>query len=90
MELQTTVLMGILGILFLAGLLLVFFFVKSIRNRRRESTEVLPDLDELEIEDDVLPDIDESSFAQVGGDFSAAEESATEIYDEIYDEESRR
>lgn len=90
MELQTILLMGALGILFLVGVYLIFVFVRSIKSRRREDSEVLPDLDELEIEEDTLPDIDESSFAQVGGDFSSAEESATEIYEDIYDEESHR
>lgn len=66
---------------------LIYRFVRSIMEKRAYETEELPDIFAVEVEDEILPDIEESGFAQLGADFSNDEESASEMYREIYDEE---
>lgn len=69
---------------------LIFRFVQSIRAKRAYVSEELPDIYSFEAEDEVLPDIEESGFSQLGEAFSSDEESASEIYREIYDNGDRR
>lgn len=80
---STVLLMVIMGIMLLGVAFLVFRFVQSVRVKRAYMTEELPDLDETEAEDEVLPDIEESGFSSLENDFQSDEESASEIYREI-------
>jgi len=72
-----------LGIFFLGAVMGVLFFVKNLRDRRNYNTEELPDF-EGEAEEETLPDVEESSFASIGGEFTNSDESVSEIYGEIY------
>ncbi len=84
MTIQTILLFAVMGFMLLGVGFLIFKFVGSIKEKRAYEREELPDLDAIEEEDDVLPDIDESSFSRLGTDFANEEESASEIYRDIY------
>lgn len=84
MTIETILLFAVMGLMLVGVGFLIYKFIGSIKQRRAYEREELPDLDALEEEDDVLPDIDESSFSRLGSDFGNEEESASEIYRDIY------
>lgn len=87
MSTQTIILIAIM-MLMLAGVgYLIFKFIKSIIAKRAYEREELPDISTIDVEDEVLPDVEESSFSQLGANFSSEDESASEIYREIYQED---
>lgn len=79
----TVLLMVIMGLMLLGVIFLIIRFVQSVRAKRVYMTEELPDLEEAEMEDEVLPDIEESGFSSLENEFQSDEESASEFYREI-------
>ena len=90
MSTQNIVLIAIMALMLIGVGVLIFRFIQSIRARRAYEKEELPDIYEAEVEDVVLPDIEESGFSQLGVDYGAEEESAADIYHDIYEEGSDR
>lgn len=90
MDIQTIALLGLMALMVLGVAFIIFRFIKSILEKRAYEREVLPGIYESEIEDVILPDIEESGFSSLGEDFSSDEESASEMYREIYEESSDR
>lgn len=86
MDTQTIILLAVMGVIILGVGFVVFRFVRSILERRAYEREELPDIYEVEIEDEILPDIEESGFSSVSSEFGTEEESASEMYREIQDE----
>lgn len=86
MDTQTIILLAVMGMIILGVGFVVFRFVRSIIERRAYEREELPDIYEVEIEDEVLPDVEESGFSSLDSEFGTEEESASEMYREIQDE----
>lgn len=90
MDTQTIILFAVMGLMLLGVAFLIFRFVRSIIERRAYEREELPDIYEVEIEDEVLPDVEESGFSSLDSEFGTEEESASEMYREIRDESADR
>lgn len=86
MDTQTIILLAIMVLILFGVGFVVFSFVRSIIERRAYEREELPDIYEVEIEDEVLPDVEESGFSSLDSEFGTEEESASEMYREIQDE----
>jgi len=80
---QTTVLLALMALMLVGVGYVIYRFIQSVRAKRAYDSEELPDLYEASIEDEVLPDIEESGFSALEDDFSSREESASDIYREI-------
>ena len=87
MSTQNIVLIAVMALILIGVGFIVFKFVKSILSKRAYEREELPDIDEVEAEDVILPDIEESGFSHLpDGDFDEDED----IYREISDSSDRR
>lgn len=87
MSTQNILLIAVMAVIVIGVAFVVFKFVKSILNKRAYEREELPDIDAVEAEDVVLPDIEESGFSHLpDGDFDEDEG----IYREISDSNERR
>lgn len=89
MDNQTTVFLALMALMLLGVIYVIYRFVQSVKAKRAYDSEELPDLYEASIEDEVLPDIEESGFSALEDDFSSREESASDIYREISEANDR-
>lgn len=88
MDTHTIILLAVMGVILLGVGFVVFRFVRSVIDKRAYEREELPDIYEVEIEDEVLPDVEESGFSSLDAEFGTEEESASEMYREIQGENS--
>jgi len=83
LDTKTIILLAVLGLMLVGVLYVIWSFIQSVKAKRAYDNEELPDLYESEIEDEILPDIEESGFSAPSEDFHSEEESASDIYREI-------
>lgn len=83
---STIIVIAIMALMVIGAGVLVFLFIKNILAKRAYEREELPDISESDAEDEVLPDIDESSFSSIGAKLDSSEESVRDFYQDIYDE----
>lgn len=79
----TLILLYAIMALMLVGIgFLIYKFVQSILAKRAYDNAELPDIYEVEREDEVLPDVEESGFSSIRDGFDLEDESSTDLEDE--------
>lgn len=79
----TLILLYAIMALMLAGIgFLIYKFVQSVLAKRAYDNAELPDIYEVEREDEVLPDVEESGFSSIRDGFDLEDESSTDLEDE--------
>lgn len=78
----TLILLYVVMALILGGVgFCIYKFVQSVLAKRAYENAELPDIYEVEREDEVLPDVEESGFASIRDGFDLEDESSTDSED---------
>ena len=87
---ETIIFLVVAGLILIGVAFIIYKFVVSILARRAYEKEELPDINEVEVEDVVLPDIEESGFSRISDEYEDEEDPNSDIYREISEAKSDR
>lgn len=79
MEIQTIVIFCVMAIMLIGIGFLIFRTIKSVRDKREYENDELPDPDDVEDEEETLPDIEESGFSKLVENFDLDDENSSEM-----------